>query len=207
MVKKSYWTFLAKPDSVKKRNWQSWRSWINVWPAWDDTAIVLNYNNNAILEITGSGGTEAQDWGDMLLRMYTRFGNATALKLKSWTIRLEMRLESSLWPYLWRGLMHGLLKWNGGSPFGSDLSTGSAKRRHTSLHLLRVMPELDDTIEVEVRDDDIKMGTFRSGGRWTKTSTRCSGVRLSHIPTGDCSGIHRGSDNTGTVIVRWRCAG
>ena len=98
-------------------------------------------NNNAILEIhPGSGGTEAQDWGDMLLRMYTRFEMLMASRLKSWTIRLGDEAGIKSVTLSFEGPhAYGLLKSEMGvhrlvriSPFDS------AKRRHTSLHLLRL---------------------------------------------------------------------
>ena len=124
-------------------------------------------NNNAILEIhPGSGGTEAQDWGDMLLRMYTRFGNAHGFKVEVLDYQAGDEAGIKSVTLSFEGPhAYGLLKSEMGvhrlvriSPFDS------AKRRHTSFTSVEVMPELDDTIEVEVRDDDIKMDTFRSGG-------------------------------------------
>ena len=141
--------------------------------------------SNAILEIhPGSGGTEAQDWGDMLLRMYTRFGNAKGFKVEVLDYQAgdEAGIKSVTLSFEGPNA-YGLLKSEMGvhrlvriSPFDS------AKRRHTSFASVEVMPELDDTIEVAIRDDDIKMDTFRSGGQnVNKVST---GVRLTHLPTG-----------------------
>ena len=143
--------------------------------------------NNAILEIhPGAGGTESQDWGSMLLRMYTRWASQHDFKvetvdyqpgddagIKSVTLMIEGK---NAYGYLRseRGV-HRLVRI---SPFDS------AGRRHTSFASVNVMPELDDSVEVELRPEDIKMEVFRASGAGgqhiNKTS---SAVRITHIPT------------------------
>lgn len=144
--------------------------------------------NNVILEIhPGAGGTESQDWGSMLMRMYTRWAEQHNFKvevadyqvgeeagIKSVTLMIQ---GTNAYGYLQseKGV-HRLVRI---SPFDA------AGRRHTSFASVNVMPELDDSVEVELRPEDIKMEVFRSSGAGgqhiNKTS---SAVRLIHIPTG-----------------------
>lgn len=145
-------------------------------------------DNNAILTFhAGAGGTEAQDWAEMLFRMYNRWGERHGYKvstldyldgdvagIKSATILIE---GENAYGYL-RGEMgiHRLVRV---SPFDSS------GRRHTSFASLEVMPEINDDVEVEIREEDIKMDVYRaSGAGGQKVNKTSSAVRLTHIPTG-----------------------
>ena len=144
--------------------------------------------NNAILSLhAGAGGTEAQDWASMLLRMYTRYAeskgysveimdmlNEDEAGIKSATIRVA---GPHAYGYLKseKGV-HRLVRI---SPFDA------AKKRHTSFTSLDVYPELDDDMEVEINSDDIKVDTYRSSGAGGQhVNTTDSAVRITHIPTG-----------------------
>lgn len=144
--------------------------------------------NNAILTFhAGAGGTEAQDWVEMLYRMYCRWGERRHYKVKTldYLDGEEAGLKSV--SILIEGTnAYGFMKSEAGvhrlvrvSPFDSS------GRRHTSFASLEVMPEIDDHIEIEISPDDIKMDVFRSSGAGgqhiNKTS---SAVRLTHLPTG-----------------------
>ena len=143
---------------------------------------------NAILTFhAGAGGTEAQDWCQMLFRMYGQWATGRGFKfttvdfldgdeagLKSATVVIE---GENAYGYL-KGEMgvHRLVRV---SPFDSS------GRRHTSFASLEVMPEIDDTVEVEIAPDDIKMEVYRaSGAGGQKVNKTSSAVRLIHIPTG-----------------------
>ena len=144
--------------------------------------------NNAILEIhPGAGGTEAQDWGSMLLRMYQRWADKRGftVEIADYLAGDEAGLKSVT--LIIKGTnAYGLLRSEKGvhrlvriSPFDA------AGRRHTSFASVDVMPELDKSINIDISWDDIKMEVFRSSGAGgqhiNKTS---SAVRLIHIPTG-----------------------
>ena len=143
---------------------------------------------NAILTFhAGSGGTEAQDWAEMLYRMYTHWAEKRGFTykildyldgdeagLKSASIQVE---GENAYGYLkGEAGVHRLVRV---SPFDA------AGRRHTSFSAVEVLPELDDSIQIDIRPEDIKMDVFRSSGAGgqhiNKTS---SAVRLTHIPTG-----------------------
>ena len=144
--------------------------------------------NNAILTFhAGSGGTEAQDWAEMLYRMYTRLAEAHNFKIKEvdYLDGDEAGLKSAV--LLVEGEnAYGYLKSEAGvhrlvrvSPFDS------AGRRHTSFSSLEVMPEIDDSIQVDIKPEDIKMDVYRaSGAGGQKVNKTSSAVRLTHIPTG-----------------------
>ncbi len=144
--------------------------------------------NNAILTFhAGSGGTEAQDWAEMLYRMYTRWAAAHGFNVKEidYLDGDEAGLKSAV--LLIEGEnAYGYLKSEAGvhrlvrvSPFDS------AGRRHTSFSSLEVMPEIDDDIKVEIPPEEIKMDVYRaSGAGGQKVNKTSSAVRLTHIPTG-----------------------
>lgn len=143
---------------------------------------------NAILTFhAGAGGTEAQDWASMLFRMYCRWGERHGFTVKTldYLDGEEAGLKSA--SILIEGEnAYGFLKSEVGvhrlvriSPFDAS------GRRHTSFASLEVMPEIDDTIEVKINPDDIKIDYFRaSGAGGQKVNKTSSAVRLTHIPTG-----------------------
>ena len=143
---------------------------------------------NAILTFhAGAGGTEAQDWADMLYRMYNRWAERHNYKVKllNYLDGEEAGLKSA--SILIEGEnAYGFLKGENGvhrlvrvSPFDAS------GRRHTSFASLEVMPEIDDTVEVEINPADIKMEVYRaSGAGGQKVNKTSSAVRLTHIPTG-----------------------
>jgi peptide chain release factor 2 len=154
-----------------------------------ETLLTGQYDsNNAILTLhAGAGGTEAQDWVQMLLRMYTRWSESKGYTvntldlldgdeagIKSVTIQI---IGENAYGYLKseKGV-HRLVRI---SPFDAS------GRRHTSFASLEVMPELDDSIKVDINPDDLRVDTYRASGAGgqhiNKTS---SAVRITHIPTG-----------------------
>ena len=155
-----------------------------------ETRTLLGGENdalNAILTIhPGAGGTESQDWAEMLLRMYTRWAERHGFRvvvndrqegeeagIKSATLTIEGEYA------------YGLLQSETGvhrlvriSPFDQ------AKRRHTSFASVFVSPEIDDRIEINIRDEDLRIDTFRAGGKGGQhVNMTDSAVRIVHLPT------------------------
>ena len=144
-------------------------------------------SNNAIISIhAGSGGTDAQDWAEMLLRMYTRWAESKRYKVRilDYQDATEGGIKSAT--LLIEGEnAYGYLKNEKGvhrvvriSPFDSS------GRRHTSFSSLDVIPEMDENITVEIDPDDIRIDTFRSSGAGGQHVNKTdSAIRITHIPT------------------------
>ncbi len=143
---------------------------------------------NAILNIhPGAGGTESQDWAEMLLRMYTRF-----LETNEYTFRIL-----DLQPGDEAGIKNATIEVRGDLAFGRLKSESGIHRlvrispfdanhrRHTSFAAVHVYPEIDDNIEVEINPDDIRIDTYRaSGAGGQHVNKTSSAVRITHFPTG-----------------------
>ena len=147
-----------------------------------------NDDKNAIVSINaGAGGTEAQDWAEMLLRMYLRWCEKKNFKVEMIDLLEgeEAGIKSATFtvsgPYA-----HGMLKAESGvhrlvriSPFDAS------GRRHTSFAAVLVFPEIDDKIDIEVKQSDLRVDTYRaSGAGGQHVNKTSSAVRLTHLPTG-----------------------
>ena len=143
--------------------------------------------NNAIMHIhAGSGGTDAQDWAEILLRMYTRWAERKGFKIKVLDLQEDTEGGVKGATLLVEGEnVYGYLKNEKGvhrlvriSPFDAG------GRRHTSFASVDVMPEIDADLEVEIDPDDIRIDTFRSSGAGGQHVNKTdSAIRITHIPT------------------------
>lgn len=145
-------------------------------------------SNNAILELhPGAGGTESQDWGEMLLRMYTRYieSKQFSYDIIDYQNGDEAGIKS-VTLYVKGANAYGLLKAEKGvhrlvriSPFDSS------GRRHTSFVSVDVAPEIDDSIEIDISSDDLRIDTYRASGAGGQHINKTeSAVRITHQPTG-----------------------
>src|SRR5579885_2630559 len=156
-----------------------------------ETETLLSGENdarNAIVTIhPGAGGTESQDWADMLLRMYLRWAEREGFQ----TVLYDYQ------PGEEAGLKSATFAVNGEYAFGllsSEIGVhrlvrispfDQAKRRHTSFASVFVSPEIDESIDIVIKPEDIRTDTYRSGGKGGQhVNTTDSAVRLTHIPTG-----------------------
>ena len=145
-------------------------------------------DNDAYFQVNaGAGGTEAQDWADMLLRMYTRWANAHDYKvslldksdgeeagIKSATLKI-----SGDQAYGWLKTETGIHRLVRISPFDSNA------KRHTSFASVSVSPVIDDSIDIQIEEKDLRIDTYRSSGAGGQhVNTTDSAVRITHVPTG-----------------------
>ncbi|MDF2593444.1 MAG: peptide chain release factor 2 [Clostridia bacterium] len=154
-----------------------------------ETLLVGEFDrNNAILSIhSGAGGIDAQDWAEMILRMYTRWSEKKGYAVTILDILKDYEAGIKSATLLIEGEnAYGYLKSEKGvhrlvrlSPFDA------AGKRHTSFASVDVMPELDDSVKVDINAEDLRIDTYRSGGAGGQhVNTTDSAVRITHIPTG-----------------------
>ncbi len=153
------------------------------------TLLSGEYDNcNAIVSFhAGAGGTEAQDWAEMLYRLYTRWAERTGC-----TYKILDYLDGDE-----AGLKHAVILIEGPNAFGylkGEMGVhrlvrispfDSSGRRHTSFAAIEVMPELPDDIHIDIREEDLKVDTYRSGGAGGQHVNKTeSAIRITHVPSG-----------------------
>ncbi|MEO1701895.1 MAG: peptide chain release factor 2 [Pseudomonadota bacterium] len=144
--------------------------------------------NDTYLEVhSGAGGTESQDWANMLLRMYTRWAERRGLKveMQDFTPGEEAGIKSATLlikghnAYGWLKTETGVHRLVRISPYDSNA------RRHTSFSSVGIYPVIDDNVDIEILDKDIRVDTYRSSGAGGQhVNTTDSAVRITHLPTG-----------------------
>ena len=166
-------------DSVRA-DWDKLQSRLLLSEPYDERPAIVSVH-------AGAGGTESQDWAEMLLRMYLRWADRTRYKteildqtegeeagLKSVTVAISGR-----WAYGRLKSERGVHRLVRISPFDS------AKRRHTSFALVEVMPEVAEDAAIEIHDDDLRVDTYRASGAGGQHVNKTdSAVRITHLPTG-----------------------
>lgn len=144
--------------------------------------------NNAFLEVhAGAGGTESQDWASMLLRMYTRWAEQNGYKVEVQAItdgdeagiKSASLLISGENAFGWLKTESGVHRLVRISPFDSQA------RRHTSFSSVWIYPEIDDNVDIDIQEKDLRIDTYRSSGAGGQhVNTTDSAVRITHVPTG-----------------------
>ncbi len=145
-------------------------------------------NNNAILTLhAGAGGTEAQDWNEMLFRMYTRWAEHHDFEVKILDVLEgeEAGLKSVSFQLIGENAYGYMRSENGVHRLVRISPFDTSGRRHTSFASLEVIPELDDSIQIEIRPEDLRVDTYRASGAGGQYVNRTdSAVRITHLPTG-----------------------
>jgi peptide chain release factor 2 len=143
---------------------------------------------NAIVTVhPGAGGTESQDWAEMLMRMYLRWAEQQGFKteINDYQDGEEAGIKSATFTIIGEYAFGQLAGESGVHRLVRISPFDSAKRRHTSFASVYVSPEIDESIEVDLRLEDLRIDTYRSGGKGGQhVNTTDSAVRITHLPTG-----------------------
>lgn len=143
---------------------------------------------NAIVTVhPGAGGTESQDWADMLLRMYLRWAERKGYKteMNDYQSGDEAGIKSATFTVIGEYAFGQLTGESGVHRLVRISPFDQAKRRHTSFASVFVSPEIDDSIQIDIKPDDLRVDTYRSGGKGGQhVNTTDSAVRMTHLPTG-----------------------